>query len=163
VQGDELEYFCNNRVSYTLRGIHVEIEIHWDFEAQAKNPEQLLAGFRGGRSRVELRLGKMPELYVVAAKPEETATLGAALRRKLDALAKTYPGLALEEHGGGFHVMIPDALRAPHEAHFALVCGRFLDYVRNPRTLPSREKPNMLAKYYVTTKGIELARRGVDK
>jgi hypothetical protein len=34
-----------------------------------------------------------------------------------------------------------------------------LIHVRNPDRQPSWEKPNMLAKYYVTTAGVALARR----
>jgi len=35
---------------------------------------------------------------------------------------------------------------------------QFLNYVRDPQALPAWEKSNMLAKYYVTTTGIHLAR-----
>jgi hypothetical protein len=31
--------------------------------------------------------------------------------------------------------------------------------VHDPKALPAWEKPNMLAKYYVTTKGVELAQK----
>ena len=55
--------------------------------------------------------------------------------------------------------MIPDALRVGHEAHFAQVTAQF------PRAtcgtapaLPAWERPNMLAKYYVTTTGTEMSR-----
>jgi hypothetical protein len=39
------------------------------------------------------------------------------------------------------------------------VTQRFLRYARNPAALPAWERPNMLAKYYVTTEGTALARR----
>ena len=58
---------------------------------------------------------------------------------------------------------IPDALRVGHEAHFAQVTASYLRYVRDPRTLPAWERPNMLAKYYVTTKGTELSRTGPSR
>ena len=160
VKNDELEYFCNNSVSYTLRGIHVKLEVKWDFEAQPDAEEQPIAVFRGGRSHVAVKVEKSPEVYVIPAKPAELAIVREALRRKIVALGKSHPGLGLEERAGSLHVVIPDALRAPHEAHFAMVCGRFLEYVRQPKSLPGWEKPNMLAKYYVTTKGVELARQG---
>ena len=28
----KLEYFCNNSVNYTLRGVHVRLDVKWDFE-----------------------------------------------------------------------------------------------------------------------------------
>ena len=34
----------------------------------------------------------------------------------------------------------------------------FLDYLKKPRSLPAWEKPNMLAKYLVTTAGVRAVR-----
>ncbi len=84
-----------------------------------------------------------------------------ALPKRIEAFQKFYPGITLDEQAGRFHILIPETLRTSHEQNFALVCRRFLDYVRHPKSLPAWEKPNMLAKYYVTTKGIELARQKV--
>jgi hypothetical protein len=47
--------------------------------------------------------------------------------------------------------------RVGHEAHFAEVTRQFFAYLKDPKTLPAWEKPNMLAKYYVSTKGVEMA------
>jgi hypothetical protein len=61
--------------------------------------------------------------------------------------------------GSALHVLVPDRYRTTHEAHFAEVTGRFLGYLGDPKTMPRWEKANMLAKYYVTTKGTELSRQ----
>jgi predicted dehydrogenase len=163
VKDDQLEYFCNNSVTYTLRGIYVKAGVHWDFEATGGGKDSVLSVFRGSKSRIEARSGKAeqyrPELFVIPASDNDRSAVRDALRRRIEALQKTYPGVALEEQAGGFHIVIPDVLRVSHEVHFALVCRRFLDYVRDPKSLPAWEKPNMLAKYYVTTKGVELARK----
>jgi hypothetical protein len=60
--------------------------------------------------------------------------------------------------GSRLQILIPDGLRDTHEKHFALVARKFLKYVRDPGSMPSWEEPDMLAKYYLTTKGVELAR-----
>jgi hypothetical protein len=44
-----------------------------------------------------------------------------------------------------------------HEAHFAQVTEKYLRYLAQGK-LPAWEVPNMLAKYYVTTKAYELSR-----
>jgi len=54
--------------------------------------------------------------------------------------------------------VIPDALRVGHEAHFAQVTTRFLSYLRDRTKLPAWERPNMIAKYTVTTLGTEMSR-----
>ena len=53
---------------------------------------------------------------------------------------------------------IPDKYRTGHEAHFGEVTGHFLEYLKDPTKLPAWEGPNMLAKYYTTTKAVELSR-----
>jgi hypothetical protein len=53
-------------------------------------------------------------------------------------------------------VTIPDQYRVGHEAHFAQVTKQFFEYLKRPETFPAWENPN-LAKYYVSTKGVEMA------
>jgi len=83
----------------------------------------------------------------------------AALRRRVDALARDRPGLGVEPAGDGFRVVIPDTYRVGHEAHFAEVTRRFLGYLKDPASLPKWERANMLAKYYVTTQAVALSRK----
>ena len=54
---------------------------------------------------------------------------------------------------------IPGPYRVGHEAHFAQVTNQFFEYLKHPEQLPAWENPNMLAKYFVTTKGVELSRQ----
>jgi hypothetical protein len=39
-------------------------------------------------------------------------------------------------------------------------CGGESRLLQRPETFPAWENPNMLAKYYVSTKGVELSQRG---
>ena len=164
LDGDRLPYFCNTQVSYTVRGVHVKLDVLWDYEAAAGAGDTHFAVFRGSRSRVEVRQGKeqnyKPELYVVANRTPDQGAVLAALRRTVERLQAAYPGLAVEERGGEALVTIPDRYRNGHEAHFGEVARQFLDYLREPKRLPAWEKPNMLAKYHVTTQGVQRARQG---
>jgi hypothetical protein len=74
------------------------------------------------------------------------------------ALAKERPGLAVERARAGFHVVVPGVYRVGHEAHFGEVTRHFLDYLKAPASVPRWETANMLAKYYVTTRAVELSR-----
>ena len=51
---------------------------------------------------------------------------------------------------------MPADLMEGHEEHFARVTKNFLEYLRKGN-MPAWEVPNMLAKYYTTTKALELA------
>lgn len=66
--------------------------------------------------------------------------------------------MAVEEKNGEAHIVIPEKFRVGHEAHFAQVMNRFFDYMKSPKSMPSWERANMLAKYYVSTGGVGLAR-----
>ena len=160
VKPDGLHYFCNNSVTYTIKGVHTKLDVKWGYEAPPWLGDTELAIFRGDRSRVEVRQGKeenfRPEVYVVPQAGMK-AQVAAAVKQRLSAIAGEWPGLAVEEQGDRLHITIPDKHRIGHEAHFALLVSRFLQYVRNPRTIPMWETPAMLSKYYVTTKGVALA------
>jgi len=159
----KLEYFCNNTVDYTLRGLHVRLAATWEFAAPPGKKDTELAVFRGSRANIEVRQGAeenyRPEVYVVPNAGSESAAVLAAVKKRAAALQKDWPGVAVEEQPGRVRVLIPDRFRVSHEEHFVLVARRFLDYVQNPQALPAWEKANMLAKYFVTTQGVALARR----
>ena len=119
--------------------------------------------YRGTRAKVEIRQTRAdkyrPELYVIPADAAGKPAVLAAVRAKLQSLQKEYPGVAVEDRGAELHVTIPDAFRVGHEAHFAQVTTRFLNYRRDRSSLPRWERPNLLAKYFVTTTGTELSRQ----
>jgi predicted dehydrogenase len=155
-------YYCNTMVAYTLRGIHVALHVLWDFEAPPGAMDTHLAIFRGSRSRIEILQGPeqhyKPELYVVAAPRHQTAVLE-RVTAKVAQLAQCYAGLTIEDQGERLWVTIPDRYRVGHEAHFAEVTQQFLSYVDDPTGLPVCEQTNMIAKYWLTTHGVELANR----
>jgi len=152
---DRLDYFCNNRIAYTVRGIHVELIIRWDLELPAGDTH--FASFQGTKSRVEIRQSAdrpgPPTLQVFP----HAATVKAPLAKKIDTLSKRYPNLGVAEESSGCQITIPAALRIGHEAHFAEVTAEFLRYLASPQDLPHWERPNLLAKYFVTTQGAEMA------
>jgi len=162
VKGDQLDLYCNGFVSYTLRGVHAKVKVGWDYEAPAGAGDTHFAVFKGSKSRIEVRQGReekfRTELYVVPNGSEKKAEVLAALKKKVETLQAKFPGVAVSDMGEQMRVTIPDKYRVGHEEHFAQVMDRFLEYVKSPRAIPSWEKANMLSKYYVTTRGVELSR-----
>jgi predicted dehydrogenase len=163
VKGGTLEYFANTLVSYTLRKVHAKLNVIWDWEAPPGGGDTHYAVYRGSRSRIEVRQtradGFVTELYVVPNSPGDKAQVLKALQSKVAALQTHFPGVAVDDRGVEIHLSIPKALRTDHEAHFAQVATNFLQYLRTRKTLPDWERPNMIAKYYVTTTGTELSRK----
>jgi len=162
VHEDKLDYFCNTQLSYAVRGVNVKLDVLWNFEP-TPGADTHFAYYRGSRSKIEIRQAKeeksRPELYVIPNGPAEKDAVRAALKKKVDALLSTYPGIGLQDQGKELHIEIPDKYRVGHEAHFAQVTNKFLNFLKDPKALPAWEKPNMLAKYYVTTQGFELCQK----
>jgi len=148
---EKLDYFCNNSVHYTVRGSHVKMDILWNWEAPPGEGDLYEAVFRGTKAKIEIRQGKIPELYVV---PVNKPQVFAAVQQKVSALQNRYPGLAFDEKTG--RVVIPDKFYVGHEAHFSQVADRFFEYMAKPESLPAWERQSMLVKYFITTKGVEL-------
>ena len=163
VKEGRLHYDGNTSLLYTLRGIHTRVKVSWEYEAAPGAGDRHGAVVRGTRARVEIRQGPdtkhRTELYVVAASPADHAQVAAAVKARVAALQSTFRGVAVEDSGRELHVIIPDEFRTGHEAHFAEVTRQFLEYVRNPKSMPAWEQAAMLAKYYVTTGGVALSRR----
>jgi predicted dehydrogenase len=162
--GDRLDYFCNTLVSYALRGVHVTLNVRWDYEAAPGEGDTHFAVFRGTRSAVEVRQGQGTDfkagLVVVPRRAGDRGGVRAALERKVAELQGAYPGVGVEEAGPNLRLTIPDHYHDGHEAHFGCVLRQFLRYLDRSEALPAWEKPNMLAKYHVTTHGVALARAG---
>ena len=161
VKDGQLHYYCNNFVHYTVHGVHVKLEILWNWEAPAGAGDVYEASFRGSKARVEIRQGPAekyrPELYVVPNTSALETEVFAALKKKIVALQTAYPGLGLQKMDRQALLVIPERFRVGHEAHFAHVASRLFEYLKAPRSLPVWEKSYMLAKYYVSTQGVELA------
>jgi predicted dehydrogenase len=163
MKDDRLDYYCNTQVDYTLRGLNVRLDARWDYEAPPGGGDTHFAVVRGRRARIEVRQGAeqkwRTELYAVPVSPGDKPALLAAVRKKVASLTGRYAGLSVAEAGDAVQVIVPDGFRTGHEAHFAEVTSRFLEYLKAPGSVPGWEKANMLAKYAVTTRGTELSRK----
>ncbi len=161
VKNGALEYFCNTYVTYTVKGVHTALNVPWDWEAPAGAGDTHYAVYKGSRAKVEVRQSKADnyrtEVYVVPNADADRTQVRAAVQARVAALQGQWPGVAVDERHGEIHLSIPDGFRVGHEAHFAQVTRNFLGYLRDRSTLPAWERPNMLAKYFVTTTGMEMS------
>src|SRR5574340_896858 len=154
MRNGRLEYFCNTRVNYTIRGIYTAMDVVWRYQAPEGTGDTLYAVFRGTKARIEVRQRKeesfRPEVYVVPAGAQKSA-----LDQRVAELQSTWPGIAVEDLGKEWRVTIPDRYRVGHEAHFGQVASQYLPFVRGEDRMPAWENPNMMAKYWGSTKGVE--------
>lgn len=151
-----INVYANGEINYSLKGIHTKLRALWNYSA-TEGGDTHYSVIRGTKANLEIRQGKeekfIPQLYI---KPNNLTE--SELQKAFDSLKSKYAGINLKKHGNEWLVEIPDSYRTGHEAHFGEVMERFLDY-KSKNKLPEWEVPNMLVKYYTTTKALELAKK----
>ena len=165
-RGGALLVYSNGEISYTLKGVQAKVSVTWNFEAPPGAGDTHFSIMKGTKANVIIRQGKQenyrPELYVEAAGRKDRVALQAALNKAVVRLQAVYPGLEVQPEGDKWHIVIPAGHRTDHEAHFGQVMEKFLTFLKNGK-LPAWEVPNMIAKYYTTTKALEMAHGSNDK
>ena len=156
-----LPCYSNGEMVFTLKGIYVKISVSWQFEAAEGGGDTHHSLFRGSKANVIIRQGKeqayRPEVYVEPAPGADAAEMAVSLKKAVDRLQNRFPGLRAEkEQGDSWHILIPEKYHIGHEAHFRNVMEAYLRYLADGR-LPDWEVPDMLAKYYITTRALEIA------
>lgn len=153
-----LRVFANGEINYALRGTHAKISVIWKYKAAEGAGDTHYSVMRGTKSNLVIEQG--PEqnyttaLYIrpVGVYPD----VEKALTVQFSKLAAKYPGIELKPVNLGWEVVIPQQYREGHEAHFSRVAVKFLEYLRNDN-MPEWEIPNMITKYYTTTKALDIA------
>jgi predicted dehydrogenase len=163
LNGDgQLPVYSNGEIDYSVKGVHAKVSVVWKFQAPEGAGDTHFSIMRGSKASLIIRQGQeqnyLPELYVEAREGGNADELAVALADALVELQQEYPGIDLRKEGENWRVLIPDSYRLGHEAHFGEVTERFLHYLVDGK-LPEWEVPNMLAKYYLTTTALELAKK----
>jgi hypothetical protein len=157
-----LQVFSNGETHFQVKGVHAKVSVIWNYQAPEGTGDTHFSIMRGSKVNLVIRQGAAekykPVLYVEPLIKVSKAEAEAALKTALQSLNSTqFKGLAYEPSENGWKINIPEVYNIGHEAHFAQVTERYLQYLKNGQ-LPAWEVPNMLAKYYVTTRAYELSR-----
>ena len=156
-----LPYFCNGEILLRVDDLHARISVAWDFEAPPGGGDTHFSVIRGTRAHLCILQGKeqgyRPELSIRPVPGADAGRLEQGLRRFIEEISDRYPGLALEPAESGWQVSIPDRYRVGHEAHFGQVTSKYLGFLESG-SMPRWEITNMISKYYVTTRALEMAR-----
>jgi len=157
-----LPYYANGEMIYTMKGVHVKLAVSWNFQAPEGGGDTHHSLFRGSKANVIIRQGKeqnyKPELYVEPAPGANAEELAASLKKAVAELQGKYAGVELKRQENSWQVLIPQEHRIGHEAHFRQVTEKYLQYLAEGK-LPEWEVRNMIAKYYITTRALQLAQQ----
>ena len=155
-----LKVYSNGEMNYRLCGVHAKVSVTWAYKAPEGAGDTHYSIMRGTKASLIIRQGAeqeyKPALYIEPV--TDDVSYEKSLSEQIKKIQKKYQGVELKKLNTSWEVIIPEKYREGHEAHFARVTENFLEYL-NSRNMPVWEVPNMIAKYYTTTKALELAKK----
>ena len=159
-QDTVLQTHGNGEINYTLKNIHIKTTARWQYRAPEGSGDTHYSLLKGSRANLEIKQGKeegyQPTLYIIPAGIGQQDQYIAELKKAVEKLNSTYPGVTIEKAANGWKVIIPQSYKVGHEAHFGQVMKRYLQFLKDKK-LPDWEVPGMIAKYYTSTKALEMA------
>jgi predicted dehydrogenase len=152
-----LQVWSNGEINYKIKGVHAKVSVVWEYQT-VSGSDAHYSLMRGTKASLYVRQGADQQykatLYIEPVKNDRAYEK--ILIEQIKKIQAKYPGVELKKANKGWEVIIPDKYKEGHESHFARVTENYLDYLKN-HNIPAWEVPNMLAKYYTTTKALEIA------
>lgn len=160
-QDSILKVFSNGEFNYTIRDVHAKVSVKWAFKAPEGTADTHYSIMRGTLANLIIRQGAeqkyKPALYIEPIGGISSTYIN-QIEAKIKDVQKRFPGIELKKLDKGWEVIVPEKYKEGHEAHFARVTEKFLEYLKNGN-IPDWEVPNMIAKYYTTTQALEIAKK----
>ncbi len=155
-----LQVFSNGEMTYRIKGVHAHVSVTWNFEAPDGTGDTHFSVMRGSKASLIIRQGAAqdfkPALYIERNPSVPQKKFDAAVLAALIATQERFSGIGVRREGDVWAVTIPGNYDVGHEAHFAEVTNRFLDYLRGGE-MPAWEVPNMITKYATIMKAYTMS------
>ena len=154
----DIQVNCNGEFTYNINGVHAKVSVIWNYKAPEGTGDTHYSLMRGTKASLIIKQGKeenfKPTLYI--EQRQKDPGFEDKLKASIQKISQTFPGISLVKISNGWTISVPEKYNDGHESHFAQVTKKYLDYLQN-NNMPAWEVPNMIAKYYTTTKAKELA------
>src|SRR5688572_13600240 len=155
-----LKIYSNGEINYQVKGVHAKTSVIWKYQAPEGTGDTHYSIMRGSKANLVIRQDKdqqyKPTLYIEPVGNAKDASFEKTLKEQMKTIVGKYPGVELKSTKGAWEVIVPEKYKEGHEAHFGRVTEKFLEYLKDGN-MPSWEVPNMIAKYYTTTQGLEVS------
>jgi hypothetical protein len=160
IKDEKLNVFANGEILYKIKGAVAKVSVVWNYKAPPGSGDTHYSFMRGSLSSLEIRQGAEekndPTLYINANDGPDLNLFAINLEKAVKSLPQA--GLTIKNvNKNTWKIVIPEALKVGHEAHFAQVTEKYLEYLKAGK-LPEWEVPNMITKYYITTLALKLAK-----
>jgi predicted dehydrogenase len=148
-----INVWSNGAINFQVKGVHAKVSVVWEYQT-ANGNDTHYSLMKGTKANLEIKQAEeekyQPTLYIEPL--DKNFDPSEAFKK----IQSKYAGVQLKKSGDVWQVIIPDKYKEGHEQHFARVTEKFLDYVKN-RNMPAWEILNMITKYFITTKALEIA------
>ncbi|GAB3540441.1 putative oxidoreductase C-terminal domain-containing protein [Pontibacter brevis] len=159
---NQLAVYSNGEINYQVKGVHAKVSVIWNYKTPEGAGDTHFSMMKGTKSNLVIRQGQeqgyKPQLTIEPASGTDLNAFEKTLKENLATIQRKYPGVEVNRTGDTWIVTAPQKYHDGHEAHFAQVADKFLEYVA-AGSMPDWEIPNMIAKYYTTTKALEVAKQ----
>ncbi len=151
-----LEVFANGSINYQIKGINASVKVEWR-AATPKNGNDLRSAYTHG-TKATLMISqtegqKRPGLTVQKAGNISEKDFQLNLTHALSLLNSSYPGISFSAGPEYTEIVIPSDLELSRDQTFKVFTG----HLENGK-FPEWEVPNTIAKYYITTTALEMAK-----
>ncbi|GAA4443926.1 putative oxidoreductase C-terminal domain-containing protein [Pontibacter saemangeumensis] len=157
-----LGVYSNGEINYQVKGINAKVSVVWNYKAPEGAGDTHFSMMKGTKANLVIRQGQeqgyKPQLSIEPAKGTDLNAFEKILKASMATVQQKYPGVEINRSGNNWLVTAPEKYHDGHEAHFGQVAEKFLQYLAEGK-MPEWEVPNMIAKYYTTTKALELAKQ----
>lgn len=162
VAGDTLNVYANGDITYKIKGICAKVSVIWNYTFPEGGGDMHYSVMKGSKADLIIRQGQeqgyKPELFIEAVAGTDLAAYEKELEGAFSNVSAKFPDIALSKvQDNIWQITIADKYRVGHEAHFGQVTEDYLQYLKDG-ALPAWEEPNMIAKYYVTTLALDMAK-----
>lgn len=161
VKGDKLNVYSNGEFIFLANGIHGKVSVIWNYQAPEGAADTHYSIMRGTKANLVIRQDKaqdyQPTLYVEPVGQGSKSESETALQSAIEKINEQYPGVSIKPASQGWEVVIPEKYKSGHEAHFAQVTEKYLQYLTEGK-IPDWEQQNMLTKYFITMEAYRQSR-----
>lgn len=162
VEDGILKVYSNGAFTYKLKDVYAKVSVIWNYQAPEGAGDTHYSIMRGTKCNLIIKQGEeqnyKPTLYIEAVGDNDLEGFASALETAVnDNLMQTYPGIELQKiDNKNWQLNIPEKYKVGHEAHFAQVTEKYLQYLVDGK-LPEWEVPNMIVKYYTIAEAMRAA------
>ena len=157
-----MKVYANGTVHFDVKNRNVGLKVIWNYQAPEGSGDTFISVVKGTKAILKTIQNKeqnfAKQLYAQKSEGLDENEFSDNLQKAIEKIQTTYPFMSASPTStkGEYLINIPVENREGHESHFKYVAESFFNFLVS-RDMPAWEKTNTLAKYYITTKAVEVA------